>query len=214
MYYYYDCLLNFQEDNYLYDFYEWEESDEVDFIKKIPLFKINTDTFHELLMNKVKFQEELLNEIKDKTILKDSKKSLMYAFLVSDSKDSLALELNEDGVVISRSKLLLNDEINLNEISFTMKEFPLKYKVLKKYESRKNIRQIEEIKKLISCEIDTLYELKNISKLKYLYYEWFNILSNNVEKIVLDMKKDLTNSYNENQERIYNLIKKSYHKVN
>ena len=138
----------------------------------------------------------------------------MYAFLVSDSKDSLALELNEDGVVISRSKLLLNDEINLNEISFTMKEFPLKYKVLKKYESRKNIRQIEEIKKLISCEIDTLYELKNISKLKYLYYEWFNILSNNVEKIVLDMKKDLTNSYNENQERIYNLIKKSYHKVN
>ena len=36
MYYYYDVLLNFTSDDELFSFYEWEESDQVEFIKKIP----------------------------------------------------------------------------------------------------------------------------------------------------------------------------------
>lgn len=214
MYYYYDILLNFQDDRILYEFYEWEESDDIDFVKKMPLFRISTSNLKDLLKYKVKFSMELLNEIKNKTILKSSSKNLKNTFLVCDTKDALAIELNNEGVVISRSKLLLADEINLNEIMFTMKESKLKYEKLEKYEKRKEIRQIEKIKKLINCEINTLYESKNLSKLKYLYYEWFNTLIDDIDKIYSDMKSDLNHSFNENQEEIYYLIKKSYNKVN
>mgnify|MGYP003317354088 CR=1 FL=1 len=136
MYYYYDILLNFQDDRILYEFYEWEESDDIDFVKKMPLFRISTSNLKDLLKYKVKFSMELLNEIKNKTILKSSSKNLKNTFLVCDTKDALAIELNNEGVVISRSKLLLADEINLNEIMFTMKESKLKYEKLEKYEKR------------------------------------------------------------------------------
>ena len=43
MYYYYDVLLNFGEDENLYEFYEWEEKDQVDFVKKIPIFRVSTE---------------------------------------------------------------------------------------------------------------------------------------------------------------------------
>lgn len=214
MYYYYDILLNFQENPNLYEFYEWLETDDIDFIKKIPLFRISTNELKDFLKYKVKFEEEFLNSIKNKTILKTSSKVLKNTFLVCDTKDSIALELNENGEVVSRSKLLLADEINLNEMMFTMKETKLKYEKVEKYSKRKNLRQIEERKKLINCEINTLYESKNKSKLKYLYFEWFNELNNNIEEIYKKMKEDLKKDFDENQERIYHLIKKSYHKVN
>lgn len=108
---------------------------------------------------------------------------------------------------------MLSDEINLNEIMFTMKESKLKYEKLKKYSKRSSIRQIDEIKKLIKCEINTLYESNNISKLKYLYYEWFNTTNDNIEDIYKKMNKALESDYDDNQKNIYNLIKKSY-KVN
>lgn len=214
MYYYYDILLNFQDDKNLYEFYEWEETDDIDFVKKMPLFRIPTSNLKDILKYKVQFSEEFLKEIRNKTILKSSSKILKNTFLICDTKDALAIELNNEGIVISRSKLLLADEINLNEIMFTMKETKLTYEKIDKYEKRKEIRQIEKIKKLINCEINTLYESKNISKLKYLYYEWFNVLNNDIEKIYKDMQDDLNKSFNENQERIYYLIKKSYNKVN
>lgn len=213
MYYYYDILLNFQDDANIYEFYEWEETDEIDFVKKIPLFRVSSSTLKDVLKYKVQFTDELIKEIKNKTILKTSSKVLKNTFLLCDTKDAIALELNDRGEVISRSKLLLADEINLNEIMFTMKEIKLKYEKLEKYGKRKDIRQIEEIKKLITCEINTLYESKNISKLKYLYYEWFNNLNNNVDDMYEHMKEELKNNFDKNQERIYNLIRKSYNRV-
>lgn len=214
MYYYYDVLLNFQDSDKLYEFYEWEETDEIDFIKKIPLFKISSKTLKDLIKYQVIFETEFLNEIKKKTVLKSSSKELEYAFLVSDTKNALALELNTKGEVINRSKLLLSDEINLSEIMFTMKEIKLPYSKKEKYPAIRELRQIENIKKLIKCEIDTLYESKNISKLKYLYFEWFNEYKEELDEIIKGMYKDLEENYSVNQKHIYEIIKHSYNKVN
>ena len=74
MYYYYDILLNFTEnDGELFEFYEWEENDNIEFIKKIPLFKVSTSNLKILLKYQVKFAEEILEQIKNKTILKNFK---------------------------------------------------------------------------------------------------------------------------------------------
>ncbi len=213
MYYYYDCLLNFQEKENLYSFYEWEETDDVEFVKKIPLFRVDTNVLKDFYQYQVKFPLEFIEKIKNKTVLKNYSKILENTFLACDSKDAIALELNEEGLVVSRSKLLLSDEINLNDVMFTMKETELKYEKVEKYSISKNLRQIDEIKKIINCEINTLYKSKNKSKLKYLYYEWFNSLSDDLEEIYKQMKKELKNNFNKQQEHIYHLIKKSYNKV-
>lgn len=213
MYYYYDILLNFNEGNELYEFYEWEEKDSVELIKKIPLYRVSTQVLKDQIKYQTEFDSSLLDAIEKKTILKSNSRNLEYAFLLSDSKNALAIELNKEGKVISRSKLLLSDEINLNEMMFTMKETKLKYEKIKKYSTRLEIRQIAKIKKLIKCEIDTLYKSKNISKLKYLYYEWFNEHENILEKMISKMNKSLEQNYDENITRIYDLIKLSYNKT-
>lgn len=213
MLYYYDILLNFGEENNFYKFYEWEENDSIEFIKKIPLFRIPNSTLKDLLKYQVKFPTSLVEQIHCKTILKSNSKYLENAFIVSDAKNALALELDNDGYVISRSNLLLSDEINLTEMMYTIKETKIQYEKLKKYPIRKDIRQKEEIKKLIKCEITTLYKSNNISKLKYLYYEWFNENTSDIEIITSKMNKMLEKDSIENLNRIYNLIKYSYNKA-
>ena len=214
MYYYYDLLLNFcDSEKPLYDFYEWDENDNIEFIKKIPLYKISIQSFKTILLNQVKFDKNLLEQIKSKTILKNSSNSIEYCLLVCDGKNALALELNKDGLVISRSKLLLNDELNLNEIMFTMKEYKLEFEKIKEYKRKNDIRQIAEIKDLISLEINNLYKEKKLSKLKYLYLEWFDYEENDIEIIYQNMINDLKGNFKEKHQTIYNLIKLSYDKV-
>ena len=214
MYYYYDVLLNFGSEEEVYDFYEWEENDSVEFVKKIPVFRISTNCLKDNLKYKVKYDISIVEQIKEKTLVKASNNTLENTMIISDTKNALALELNEEGIVISRSKLLLSDEMNLSEVMFTMKESDLQYEKLEKYGINATLRQIKEIKKLIKCEIDTLYETNNQSKLKYLYYEWFNKNSDNIEKIYKEMTSSLQKGYNENLKKIYDFIKMSYNNVN
>ncbi len=212
MYYYYDVLLNFGIDGELYEFYEWEEEDNVEFIKKIPLFRVSLDCLKDTLKYKTKFDSSLVEQIKEKTIVKRSTESL-NTFLISDSKNTLALEVNEEGKVISRSKLLPSDELNISEVMFTMRESTLHYEKLEKYPSITTLRQERKIKKLIQQEIDTLYEENNTSKLKYLYYEWFNKNNDNIEEIYKEMASSLQKEYNDNLSVVYDFIKLSYHNM-
>lgn len=212
MYYYYDVLLNFGIDGELYEFYEWEEEDNVEFIKKIPLFRVSLDCLKDTLKYKTKFDSSLVEQIKEKTIVKGSTESL-NTFLISDSKNTLALEVNEEGKVISRSKLLPSDELNISEIMFTMRESTLHYEKLEKYPRITTLRQERKIKKLIQQEIDTLYEENNTSKLKYLYYEWFNKNNENMEEIYKEMTSSLQKEYNDNLSIVYDFIKLSYHNM-
>lgn len=210
MNYFYDILLNFNEE--LYDFYEWDQKDNIEFIKKIPLFRVSSKTLKDNLKYQTKFNKELIELIKNKTIVK-KREPLESTFLIADGKNALALELNDDGKVTARSKLMISDEINLIESMFSLKEIELSYEKLKKYPERTEIRQIETIKKIIHLEIETLYKEKKKSKLQYLYYEWFNKREKNMELIVKEMKEELQKDYTETLNLIYDLIKLSYHKV-
>lgn len=210
MNYYYDIVLNLNEE--LYEFYEWEENDSIDFIKKIPLFRVSTKTLKDNLKYQTKFSQTMIEQIKNKTIIKKNE-NLENIFLISDTKNALALEINNEGLVINRSKLLVSDEMNLIEMIYSLKEVKIEYEKIKKYEVRKELRQIEKIKKLIKCEIDLLYQEKNRSKLKYLYYEWFNTVQNSLEKMYEEMNTELEKNFSEKLNNIYDLIKLSYHKI-
>ena len=110
MTYIYDVIFNF--DNDLYDFYEWDKTDNYYHIKKVNLLRIDSKTYNDLLDNRVKFNDDLFMDIFHKCEYYDKKKikTFPYAFLVTDTYRSMALMLDDDLKVIKYSSLLLDEE--------------------------------------------------------------------------------------------------------
>ncbi len=208
--YYYDLYLNFDENYFM--FYEWDEKDELEYIKKIPLFHIDAKTFLNLRSKKIKVKEDLLKKIENKTKLKQNK-YLKYTAIFSDGKNSIALEFNDDGLVINKSSLMLEDEININEFMYNISLTKIEYEIIQKDKNFKATRQELKIKKILKLEIDYMYNNKEESKLKYIYLEWFNELLDNTETMYKNMLKKLEGELTEKEYSIYELIKLSYNNV-
>ena len=62
MIYIYDILLNFN-DGILYEFYEWNTSDNIENMKRIKLVKIDKNDFDLFLNNKIKIDSDFLIKI-------------------------------------------------------------------------------------------------------------------------------------------------------
>lgn len=214
MNYYYDIILNWSE-NIPYSFYEWNDFDYLELIKKIPFIRIKHKNLIDIWSNNIKISPEVLNNIKDKTLVsgKVSICKIDYACLFTDNKNVIAIEFNEKGESINRSKLLIDDEMNALEVSYSLKEEEIEYEILKKIEEEKTLRQISEAKKLISLEINNLYKNKELSKLRYLFYEYKGEKSEDINKIYNTLNEELESNFNEDFFRIYDIIKLSYHKV-
>lgn len=214
MNYYYDIILNWSELN-AYEFYEWNDFDYLELIKKIPLIKVKHKVFLDLVSNNVKVEKEFLEYIQDKTLTSTKKgfKKISYAALFTDTKNVLALEFNQDGSSISRSNLLVDDELNVIEATYGLKEVTFNYKLIDKIKKDSSLRQIGEAKKLILLEINNLYKTKDINKLKYLFYEYKKENTDNIEYIYKRLIDDLNTKFNQEILKLYYIIKLSYHKV-
>lgn len=213
MNYYYDLILNLNDENIL--FYEWEENDNLEYIEKIPVYKINETDMLKILQNKIKVSEEFINLIKNKTILKESGiiNTISYATIFTDTKTTIALEFDKSGKEIARSNLLLEDDLNVCEIGFTIKKKMLKYEVIENIRVKHHLRKVIKIKDYIKKEITKLYQDKNKVKLSFLFLEWFNKNEDNIEKIYNLMLKELESEFDDNQFKIYEIIKLSYNKI-
>ena len=77
----------------------------------------------------------------------------------------------------------------------------------------KTLRQENDAKRLIALEINNLYQNKELSKLRYLYYEYKKEKLENIESIYQNIIKDLENSFNKDILKLYYIIKLSYHNV-
>ncbi len=213
MNYYYDVILNWGEDE-VYDFFEWNETDYLELIKKIPVFKVKHKIFLDIITNNIKVDSDFLNLIKDKTLVSGEKSltKIDYACLILDGKSVIALEFLEDGHIINRSKLLIDDELNVLELTYSLKEYDLNYEIINNLPIRKNLRQIEEAKRLILLEITNLYNAFDKDKLQYLYYEYKKEKIEDINTIYQVFREDLSNKFNNNLMKLYYIIK-YYHKV-
>lgn len=208
MNYYYDIVLNFNEVNYM--FYEWDEKDNLEVFKKIPFFQVNSKTLKDFVKNNVVVSKDFLNVIKEKSIKSGED---VYIALFADKNGAIALEFDEEGKSIFRSFLQMEDEENINEMLFTTTLEKIEYKVLEKVVFNKNIRLEEKIKLVINMEIKGLIEKNDISKLKYLYMEWFGKCEKDKNVMVNNMYDKLNQGINKDEVKIYNLIKLSYSNV-
>jgi len=214
MNYYYDIILNWNEEA-AYDFYEWNDTDYLELIKKIPLFRIRHKSLIDIISNKIKVNSEFLELVKDRTIIsgKNLINKVMYASLFTDGKNIIAIEFNSEGYSISYSKLLIDDELNVLEVSYDLRDYTLEYEIIEPLKLVVNLRQEEEAKRLIILELNNLYQKKDSAKLKYLYYEYKKNTKENIEEIYKELLNTLKEDFDNNILKLYYIIKLSYHNV-
>lgn len=208
MTYIYDILLNFNE--YLYEFYEWNTSDNLTHARKIPIFKVTTKDLFKIANNIFDIDKISLRLIMNKTEIFTSRKieQQKYMCLVSDGQEVIAIKINENGRCHYKSKMLIDEENEALEVVNRMKIADLKIKIIQskslpKYQTR---NQIETQKNLIS-EINKLKKNKQNDVLRYLYFECTNGYITNIETVIKTLHSlVITNPDNCNQ-KLNNIIK-------
>jgi hypothetical protein len=180
MNYIYDILLNFND--MLYDFYDWNVSDTILHIRRIPLILISSKTLNDIKENEIEFDIEFLEKIKNKTeyFVGRNIKILKNTCLFTDGMDVIALKIDENKC----SSLIIEEELDILE-DIRSKKQEIKYQIIKKRDSLglKTRRQYE-MEKMVLKKLKELKLENNNSKISYLYYECFNEKESNTDIIL------------------------------
>ena len=212
MIYTYDILLNWTKDTKLLDFYEWTLEDDLEHIKKIPIIRISEVMLKDLLTSKIKIDKSFLFKIKCKTesYFHNEVDIIDYAVIVTTLKKAIALELDNEGNVIYKSNLLLDEEEEILEIGEELVVMDIPYKVVKKNNKISYLtRKEEEEKKFLVKEIKKIKLNKEESKLNYLYKEFFTKEIDNFNDKLKLIEEEISKDYNKFHHKLYNLLKLS-----
>ena len=213
MTYIYDIILNFTDDDYILEFYEWQEKDNIEQIKQIPVFRISTTNMNNLINNKIVVEKELLNNIKDKTITYNGNSILKYCCLFTDLNKIMALEFNQVGEVISKSGLLLDEEDEVIGECITLQEQEIVYEIKEKYSEIQFLTRNEKFKRrYLITEINNTYKEKNIDKLNYLYQELYKKDKLSIKEKYQRIISDLEKNYSKEHNKIFDIVRLSYSK--
>ena len=212
MIYTYDILLNWTKDERLKEFYEWNLEDDLEHIKKMPIIRIRESLLKDLLTSKIKIDKNFLPKIKYKTesYFHNEIDIIDYAFIVTTEKKSLALELDDEGNVMYKSSLLIDEEEEILEIGEDLVIMEIPYEVITKNKKVSYLtRKEEEEKKFLIKEMKKIKQNKEESKLNYLYKEFFidDVESFNDKLTILE--KEISKDYNSFHHKLYNLLKLS-----
>lgn len=196
MNYIYDIVLNFQ-DNY-YNFFEWARSDKIKNVSKIPVYRVTDQDILNLKDNQVKLDNSFLNKIKEE---QKKKKNLM--FLVSNTKISLGILIDEEGNLLKRSSLIFEEEEEVNDLCKTLPLTIIEYQKNKKVPPKNRLRIEIERKDLL---IKYLNKTNDLITLKYLYYEYFKEECEDILIIKTTLLKELEKSWNKDQNNLYTIV--------
>lgn len=200
MNYIYDILVNFNEE--MYDFFDWNESDNIEHIRKIPLFRLNPKDFYNIKNNLVKFDKEFLDKIQNKTEVFNNRKvkNIEYATLFTDGIEVIGYKIDLNVKKRYVTKLLVDEDSEVIEVCERVSEIPIKYNIKKSIKNNEFVtRNDKDIIKYIRREIKQLEKSNSLEKLKYLYYECFGKKEEEMDIII----KKINNCLNNIDERIY-----------
>lgn len=207
MIYIYDILVNFMDGSRIYEFFEWDYKDIIEHIRKIPAIRVNQKTFHDLLNNEVRVDQEFLKLIKDKTYT--YKEGIEYAVIISNLERCYALELNSRGEILYKSSLLIDEEDDIIECSRKLEEFKVGYTLVKQRILDKNYftRREEVDRNLLKREIISTYESKNYEKLIYLYEEAYGRDTSCVDEKYARLLNDVEEVFSSGLKKIVQIIR-------
>lgn len=192
MNYVYDILINLNKK--FYDFFEWNQSDCVYHIRKIPIFKISSNDLANIMQNIISVDTKFIECIKNKTdIFNNEKNDLKYCCLFTDSNDAIVVSFDNKGKSILKSDLLIEEALDILEISLHINERVFKYNI-EKNEVNTNFftRNSLKLKNNILKKINEISKEEK-EKIKYLYYECFNVEEQDYNKMLNKIKKNIDN---------------------
>ena len=194
MNYIYDILLNFQKE--FYEFYEWNNSDEIMHIRKIPFFRVSSRDLKTIKNSVVKFDKDFCEKIYNKTekFKKVKVSFLNYVFLLSDGKQVMAVKLGKNGIVNYKSSLLLDEEEEIAEMAFDLKLYDLKYTVVDTSPICFLTRDEKDSLRLAANKLKLLYNQKEDDKLRFLYLECFDEKEDDINKIFMRLQLEVENN--------------------
>ncbi|MDD2202909.1 MAG: DUF3603 family protein [Bacilli bacterium] len=216
MKYVYDILLNFNETR-IYDFFEWRPEDDIEYFKKVSILKINSDSYRKVAVGARVADEALLNKIYNTAEIYDKKqiRYVEYLMILTNGSEAVGVLLNKMGRILMISKLLLDEEEEVFGICNTQDEKALDITASNiESNNTNNYLTRYEGKKLffLNKELEGLYFDKNLVKLKYLYYECFRQIENDIETIYDRIKTFINDEWSTKHNELYNLVRLSYSK--
>lgn len=207
----YDILVNFSEKE-IYEFFEWDKNDNIEHLRRIPIYKINTKTLKDFKYNNIKIEKNFLLKIKNKTELFSNNivDYIEYAAIFTDGYDLVVIEFSENGEYLLKSSMLLDESEDILNESELLNEIDIKYEVFKKNNKTNFLTRKEKyIFEYIKKELNYLLKKKNFDKLKYLYYEWYNKKNNDIEYIKNKLLDILKMEFCSKHKYLFELIKLS-----
>lgn len=210
MIYVYDIVLNWMDDEGVYEFFEWDLNDDLEHIKKIPMFKVSSSNLKLMFDYKFSIKPEFIKEIENMTeiYLKNKVECIKFAALFTDGLRTIAIEFNDDGDAIYRSRMLLDEEQDTLILSNKLLECEIDINALEKINNNQFTTRLEQkMQKLLKKEIEDSYKNKKIDKLKYLYYECFGKDQDDIDFIHDELIKNIKKGY---CTKLYNVVRLSY----
>ena len=174
-------------------------------------FVPSSNTFNELINNNIVVEKEFLDKIQDSTWMYKKTKNLEYAVLITDLNKVIAFEFNKEGKIIAKSGLLLDEEEEIIEESYDLKEENLNYKIESKINNNIFLTREEQKKqKYLLLELDNIVKENNKNKLNFLYHEIFLKDKLTFEEKYLKLKEDIEKNYTSKYNNLYEIVRLTY----
>ena len=206
MNYIYDITLNFNKE--LYNFYEWENDDCIEFYLKIPVFKVEEKTIEDFITCDFIVDKQFLNRIFNKTELYGKSNVIhnKYSCIITSETKVLAILFNEKGESYKKSYMSIDEENEVLEYSKFIKYSLINYKIKSKKSRNSFITRNEyKMKNRLLSEIKSIYKNKQFDKLEFIFYEVYNERNNNENKIYAKLVNLIENN-SEKMAKIKNLF--------
>ncbi len=210
MIYIYDILLNFCDCEVVYDFYEWQPNDSIENIKRIKLIHVEREMFDHLLYYDGIIDRDFLLKIYRTCEVYTSKKVKImdYCSLFSDGERALAIEFNQEGKPIYKSKLLIDEEEEIAVLASNLEFYTINYQIKDKVlENRFFTRNEILIRKYLMKEVEDSYRKKNYGKLRFLYEEYFDKQDTSYKQMEKDLLDSMKTTIDQKHIGIYQLLK-------
>lgn len=182
MNYIYDILVNFKYP--LYDFFEWNSNDGIKDLKKIPFYRVSSETLDDFKNKRIKINN-ILPDIYNQTQVYTNKKkaNIEYACVLSDTIEAVAYLFNNKGVLIGKSRLMFSEENEVLKYSSSIPILNIEYEIINNdktdvYKTRSEIRMHKYL-------LNEINKIDDIDKLNYIYYECFNTSALNPKSEIL-----------------------------
>lgn len=207
MNYIYDIVLNFNKD--YFSFYEWNKKDNIVNVKKIPLFIVDNNTFNMMKYDKVLVDYNFIDLIKDKTYTY-SKNKIGNATLLSNSKEVIGVLFDNNGNLIKRSSLLIDEEEEVLDEIVNDDIYNINIINSKKIK-REDVNRVEREKKLFLNKY--IKRENNVTNLKYLYYDYFEKEEGDVSLIKKKLLDSINSVWSDKLNSLYETVK-IFNKIN